>query len=245
LRNQKKRHYNATHFFGFQTVATFIGFFMLYFVLALICFIVAFTTIIVDVRNFVLNLAIPTFLAFLAISYPILLIESYIITEKDGKELKQNFLYYFADCFYLTLHLLRGLILIPVRALLGLLLHCLFFARLDVYMFPAELRVFDWASTAYNGMVYMEHKYNNPLAIVFREFMLREIKLLNKYDPQQHAKRQLQIKIQQAILLTKNSPLQRQNKTYIVAVKAEKLDFIRRARGQLLQQRQSALSLLQ
>jgi len=79
-------------------------------------------------------------------------------------------------------------------------------------------------------MVYLEHKYNNPLALVFRESIRREIFLNQSQSPEQQAIRNLRNKILQTILLNKNLLLQRQTKMFIYALQKQKMDFIIRTK---------------
>jgi len=176
IEKPEKRLQNTTHYFGFQVMSTFVGGVLLYSLLSGIFFTIGFSVTNQAIRYFLANLIFPTLCAYILISLPISLIESYIITKKDGKELKKNFLFYIADCLFLAMHLLRGVILMPVRAALSILLLALYFPRLDVYVFPGEFKVFDWGSISFNSMVYLEHKYNNPIAVVFREILRKEIR---------------------------------------------------------------------
>jgi len=229
----EKRIQYSTHYFGFQIVCIIISMIMLYFMLSIIFYVIAFAVYSSEIAFFLVNLVVPTLTAYLIIALPISLIESYIITKKDGKEIKTNFLFYLADCLFLALHLLRGLVLMPIRALLATLLLSLYFARLDVYMFPAELRPYDWGSSSFNSMVYLEHKYNNPIALVFREALKKEINHHKGMTPEKQAKRNLQIKFQQAILLSKNEPLRRLCKAHVNSIKKEKIEFIKRAKEEI------------
>jgi len=206
----KKRLQNSTHYFGFQVVSTAVGYILLYFVLSVVFYIFAFGILIPAFGQILISLIVPTFCAFLVIALPISLVESHIITKQGGKELSGNFLFYLADCVFLAFHVLRGLILIPVRALLAMIFGALYFARLDIYMFPGELKPLDWGSVSFNSMVYLEHKYNNPIAVVFRENLRREIQMV--LPPEKQAIKNLQNKFKQAILLHQNETLQRQTK---------------------------------
>jgi len=107
----------------------------------------------------------------------------------------------------------------------------LYFARLDIYMFPGELKPLDWGSVSFNSMVYLEHKYNNPIAVVFRENLRREIQMV--LPPEKQAIKNLQNKFKQAILLHQNETLQRQTKIFLNVINKEKVDFIQRTKDEI------------
>jgi len=206
---------------------------LLYFFLNVIIYAIALAFYNTTISNFLLTLILPLLIAFLVITLPIYLIEANLMTTKHGEEVNTNFLYYFLDCLFLAFHLLRGLLIMPVRALLAILFLCLYFSRLDVYLYPGELKPMDLGAISFNSMVYMEHKYNNPITLVFREALRREIKQEKEFTPEQQAMKNLQSKLQQTILLHQNELIRRQSKSFIDNMQKEKEEFIQRIKDEI------------
>jgi len=91
----------------------------------------------------------------------------------------------------------------------------------------------DLGAISFNSMVYMEHKYNNPITLVFREALRREIKQEKEFTPEQQAMKNLQSKLQQTILLHQNELIRRQSKSFIDNMQKEKEEFIQRIKDEI------------
>uniref|UniRef100_A0A6B2LA58 Uncharacterized protein n=1 Tax=Arcella intermedia TaxID=1963864 RepID=A0A6B2LA58_9EUKA len=213
-----KRIYTATQYFGMQAMVTVVGWLLSFLLFLLLAFLILVAQFEPSFLFSLVSLIVPILITYLSVAFPLIMLNSEVLTRSHGQLIRSpSFFFYLADFYYMFLHILRGIILAIVRALLAFLTLFLQFTRCDISILPGEAMILDAGSSAYLGMVYTEHHFNSPVQMVFRDILLREMMITNSKETierktkelKKNMNKRLQAKIKLITLLFKNPSLRK------------------------------------
>jgi len=210
----------ATKYFGYQISHTIVGWVLIYIFLLLL---VIFGTIFFhfkSVREQMALVIVPAVVAYVVTNVPIRLIIFFFITKnEEGMQIKSKPCFKILDLFNFFLQVMIGTLGALGRFATFFIVLIFTFNRLDFSVFPKQFYFLDAGCNAFDGMLLLDHYYNNPVLLIFSKIVNE--KILPKFQEESGATNNIDLKnkeisksllahkIRTAILLNENPSLQR------------------------------------
>eukprot|EP01114_Cavostelium_apophysatum_P004013 TRINITY_DN14150_c0_g1_i1.p1 TRINITY_DN14150_c0_g1~~TRINITY_DN14150_c0_g1_i1.p1 ORF type:complete len:616 (+),score=67.59 TRINITY_DN14150_c0_g1_i1:134-1981(+) len=166
--------WNASKYIGYQLCHSLFSF-ILFTAVALVVITIGVVAFFVkSFGDYLLRFLLTAVLGSFLLSTIRRLISAFFFSQDSGR-LIDNFRWFtFFDYVDVVISTLTGIMVCISRLASAFLWMMLMFARLDVPLLTKQFEHFDSSYGSYVSMLLMDHQYNNPVAITFREILWEE-----------------------------------------------------------------------
>eukprot|EP01130_Rhizamoeba_saxonica_P009310 TRINITY_DN3778_c0_g1_i4.p1 TRINITY_DN3778_c0_g1~~TRINITY_DN3778_c0_g1_i4.p1 ORF type:complete len:616 (-),score=58.24 TRINITY_DN3778_c0_g1_i4:32-1756(-) len=172
---------NAGKYIGYQLSHSVFGF-ILQLVTGLIILLFLMANYYIEfVRIKVWNLFLNTGLAA-ALRYVIGILLKFIIFKWNGRLIRYPVFLSYLDYADIFISIFTGLFVCVTRLATSMLVTLFNFGRMDLPIFSPGFETLDAGYSSYMSMVMIEHTYNNPITITYREFVVKSMDVLASDD---------------------------------------------------------------